>query len=56
MQVSGQSQIEDVHALARSFDADGDGLISLDEWSSHFPGLLETDGSTQVMTPLMNDL
>ncbi len=51
MQVSGQSQIEDVHALARSFDADGDGLISLDEWSSQFPGLLETDGSTQVKTP-----
>ena len=51
MVTSGPQQVEDVHALARSFDTDGDGLISLDEWTeafTAFPDMVESEAATQL--------
>ena len=48
MKVSGGAETEDVHALARSIDLDGDGLISIAEWMEAFPGILESDPTTQL--------
>ena len=40
---------EDIHALVRLLDVTHDGLVSLDEWTDAFPGLPESDPSTQLM-------
>ena len=37
----------DLHALMRGLDKDGDGLLSLEEWSASMPHLAESDPVTQ---------
>ena len=41
----------DVHALVRGLDADGDGLLSLDEWAAAFPGLPDSEAARPNPNP-----